>query len=258
MSDETMAGTVRTSVLIPAYNEEEFLAQTLRAVHASFSALSRADYEIVVCDNNSSDGTARVAEGGGARVVFEPHNQMSRARNTAARAASGEHFIFLDADTTLDPALLSATLERLESGRVAGGGALVRIDTAHPGWYGTIFHWGWNRLSFIRKLAPGLYIYCLRRVWEEVGGFDEELYFFEDVFFSKAMRRWGRTHKMSVAIIRKPKVLTSSRKLQWYSGWKLTKQMLVAFLPHSIKNRDRWGVWYDRPRGRTGRSGPDS
>jgi len=239
----------RTSVLIPAYNEETFLGPTLRAVHGSFAALGLADYEIIVCDNNSSDATARVAERGGARVVFEPHNQISRARNTAARAARGEYLIFLDADTTLDRALLDATLTRLASGTIAGGGALVRIDTDHPGWYGTIFHWGWNRLSALRKLAPGLYIYCLRRVWEEVGGFDEEVYFFEDVFFSRGMQRWGRAHGKRVDIIAEPKVLTSSRKLEWYSGWKLTRQMLVAFVPHSIKRRDRWGVWYDRPRG---------
>jgi len=257
MSEATTAGAVRTSVLIPAYDEEDFLGETLRGVHASFAALSRSDYEIVVCDNNSTDSTAQVARQGGARVVFEPHNQMSLARNAAARAARGEQFIFLDADTTLDPALLAATLQRLESGRVAGGGALVRIDTDRPGWYGTVFHWGWNRLSRIRRLAPGLYIYCLRRVWEGVGGFDEGVYFFEDVFFSRAMYRWGREHGMAVDIIREPKVLTSSRKLQWYSGWRLTRQMLVAFLPHSIKNRDRWGVWYDRPRRDEGRSGTD-
>src|SRR3954462_12938509 len=118
----------RISVLIPAFNEEEHLPRTLACVRESFEAVGESAYEIVVCDNDSTDATAAIAERLGARVVFEPHNQIARARNTAAERSVGEWLIFLDADTSLNAGALRATLRFLESGGVCGGGSLLRFD----------------------------------------------------------------------------------------------------------------------------------
>lgn len=242
-----MSEPVQVSILIPAFNEEQYLGATLGLVHASFRALQRTDYEIVVCNNNSTDSTDAVAQAGGARVVFEPHNAFSRARNAAARAATGEWFIFLDADTQLSPALLQATMDCLGSGRIGGGGALVQLDTQHPGWFGALFRWGWNRLSVIRQLAPGPYTFCLRRAWVESGGFDEAYYYCEDIFFSKKLRRWCRAHGLKMQIITRPLVVTSARKLQWYTTRQLLWQFLRLLVPNSIKRRADLPVWYARP-----------
>src|SRR5436189_280616 len=87
----------KVSVLIPAYNEEAFLARVIESVHHSFAATPDHSYEIIVCDNASTDKTAEIAAAHGARVVFEPHNQIAKARNTAAKAARGTWLIFLDA-----------------------------------------------------------------------------------------------------------------------------------------------------------------
>ena len=54
---------------------------------------------MLVCDNNSTDHTGEIAEAAGARVVFEKHNQISRARNAPGNAAKGEWIIFIDADS---------------------------------------------------------------------------------------------------------------------------------------------------------------
>src|SRR5688572_28136620 len=94
------------SVLIPAYNEQAFIGRVIESVHQSFASIPERSYEIIVCDNNSTDRTAELAAANGAKVVFEPHNQIARARNAAARAANGNWFIFLDADTLLNPQLL--------------------------------------------------------------------------------------------------------------------------------------------------------
>lgn len=55
--------------------------------------------EIIVCDNNSTDDTSNTATSYSARVVFEPFNQISSARNAAARVAKGDWLVFIDADT---------------------------------------------------------------------------------------------------------------------------------------------------------------
>ena len=235
------------SILIPAYNEESFLPQTLHSVHASFAAISRSDYEIVVCDNNSTDATSQIALAGNAHVVFEPHNGFSHSRNAAARAARGEWFIFLDADTLLSPQLLRVTLDHLATGKVGGGGAAVNLDTNRPGWFGAMFCWSWNRLSSLRKLAPGPYTFCLRRVWQETGGFPEDVYYTEDIIFSKRLQRWCRAHNMRVTIITEASALTSSRKLEWFTTGQLIRQLLTICIPGSIKRRDHLHIWYRRP-----------
>src|SRR5258707_934644 len=118
----------RISVLIPAFNEEAHLPRTLASVRESFEAVGETSYEIVVCDNNSTDATTSIAERLGARVVFEPHNQIARARNTAAERAQGEWLIFLDADTLLNAAVLRETLRLFEAGGICGGGSVLRMD----------------------------------------------------------------------------------------------------------------------------------
>src|SRR3954452_12180897 len=174
----------RISVLVPAFNEEAHLGQTLASIHASFHGVGETNYEVVVCDNNSTDRTSAIAQEGGARVVFEPHNQIARARNTAAERAQAEWLLFIDADTQLNPDLLRATLAALSSGNVCGGGSVIRFDRELKGMVPRALTWFWNTISMQLRLAAGSYIFCLRQAWEEVGGFDQGLYAGEEIFFS--------------------------------------------------------------------------
>jgi glycosyltransferase involved in cell wall biosynthesis len=85
--------------------------------------------EIIVVDNNSSDKTAEVANSKGARVVFEPINQISKARNTGAKLAKGEYLIFIDADTQVSPELLGLVLKKLRYYNCGGGGSTLVFDS---------------------------------------------------------------------------------------------------------------------------------
>ena len=78
----------RFSVIIPAYNEEKYLPAALSAVNKAIETAPMVG-EVVVVDNNSTDRTAAIAAELGARVVFEPVNQISRSRNAGAKAAGG-------------------------------------------------------------------------------------------------------------------------------------------------------------------------
>ena len=95
---------IQYSVIIPAYNEENWLPQTLAGLKTAMAA-SDLPGEIIVVDNNSTDRTAQIAASHGARVIFERRNQISRARNAGAGAARRGHLIFLDADTLIPPGL---------------------------------------------------------------------------------------------------------------------------------------------------------
>ncbi|MGE0445500.1 MAG: glycosyltransferase family 2 protein [Vicinamibacterales bacterium] len=82
---------MRISVVVPAYNEERLLGESLRRIRAAAAGFERRGWawESIVCDNNSSDRTAEIARAAGATAVFEPVNQIARARNAGAAVATG-------------------------------------------------------------------------------------------------------------------------------------------------------------------------
>ena len=78
------------SVIIPAYNEESYLPQTIGAIKSSILELPQLEWEIIVVDNVSTDLTSQIAEELGARVVLEANRGISKARNRGAKHASGK------------------------------------------------------------------------------------------------------------------------------------------------------------------------
>jgi glycosyltransferase involved in cell wall biosynthesis len=117
------------SVVIPAYNAEATIVETL----ASLFAQSFPDFEALVVDDGSSDRTAEVAAGTGdarVRVISIANGGVARARNRAVAEAQGEMIAFLDADDLWDPRKLELQVAALEREPQAGwcvtGG--VRID----------------------------------------------------------------------------------------------------------------------------------
>src|SRR5258708_6055980 len=97
------------SFIIPAYNEELLLGQTLRAVNDAAGALEE-HFEVIVADDASTDCTAAIAQEHGARVVSCRHRQIAATRNAGARAANGEMLLFVDADTMVNQAAIRAAI----------------------------------------------------------------------------------------------------------------------------------------------------
>ena len=185
------------SIVIPAFNEEELLPQTLASINAAGAQLDGSSGEVVVVNNGSEDGTAEVARQHGARVVFEGHRQIARARNAGAAAARGRYLIFVDADTRISPALLRRTVGALDSGAFCGGGAAIAFDRALPP--GAAFGARlWNFLSRTCRWAAGSYVFCRREAFRDTGGFDERFYASEEIHFSRALRcKAGALKQMS-------------------------------------------------------------
>ena len=240
------------SILIPAYNEEEWIGETLRSICESFAALEHSSYEIIVCDNHSTDRTSEIAKSKGAQVVFEPHNQIAKARNAAAKTAKGKLLIFMDADTLLNAQVLEQTIEHFESGKVGAGGAIPWMHTQGLPWHKKIFVWVccwlWAKISIGFQFAAGSYLYCHREAWVEIGGFNEELYVSEEIDFSKKLKVWCKKRGLTLSIIPAPFIFTSSRKVWWYTPWQGIKQALrILFNPESMKKKDHCHIWYTRP-----------
>jgi len=121
---------VKISVIVPAFNEEKLLGASLAKIKAAASVFTARGWpvELIVCDNNSTDRTADIARVAGAKVVFEPVNQIARARNTGAAAATGDWLVFVDADSHPSAGLFAGVAEQILSGRCLAGGATIRLD----------------------------------------------------------------------------------------------------------------------------------
>jgi glycosyltransferase involved in cell wall biosynthesis len=109
---------MRVSFIIPAYNEENYIAHCLDAIAREIERATKAngnattgasnDYEIIVVDNNSSDGTdSIVARYPNVTLLHEPRRGANRARETGFEASHGDLVAFLDADTEILPGWLA-------------------------------------------------------------------------------------------------------------------------------------------------------
>jgi glycosyltransferase involved in cell wall biosynthesis len=238
---------MKLSVIIPAFNEEKLLPGCLAHLAEALKANAGPGWspEVIVCDNNSSDRTAQIAREGGAQVVFEPVNQISRARNAGARAASGDWLLFIDADSQLHPATLGELLRSIASGRCAGGGCVVGLDEAP--WAIEAFIGFWNLLSRARLWAAGSFVFCRAEAFRDVGGFSTDLYAAEEITFSEALKRWARGRRQRVVILRGRRHISSGRKFQLYSGREFLGLILRGLLqPHrTLRERGQLPIFYD-------------
>lgn len=237
------------SIIIPAFNEAAELPATLAAIRAAMAAQPHPG-ECIVVDNNSTDDTRSIATTAGADlVVFEPINQIARARNAGVQASRGQHLIFVDADTRISAELLAEALQLLSTGTCAAGGAIIEFDgTATVGPIGRAGIATWKRISKFTRTAAGSFLFCRRDAFEDVGGFDQKLYASEEVRLSRLLRKWGRERGLSFDIITTAPAHTSARKLQWYSGPKMLGWIFFMMLvPIAVRSRKLCGFWYERP-----------
>jgi glycosyltransferase involved in cell wall biosynthesis len=229
------------SFIVPAYNEELELSPTLGAIS---TAASRANepHEIIVVDDGSTDGTAEIAAMAGARVISINRRQIAAARNAGARAAQGEYLIFVDADTRISPAHVVEGIAALETGH-SGGSARAIMNGFIPLW-GRIFVRVFCTIYFGLNLGAGAFLFTTRRNFNAIGGFDEQYFIGEEVYFSLALKKLGR-----FKVVREP-ILTSGRKLRMYSMRYVLVRLFSIIVggPRAARSRDKLDVWYDGKR----------
>lgn len=240
----------RYALIIPAWNEAETLVCTLPVIRAAMAhAAPEFVGDLIVVDNNSTDATGQVAAALGAQVVFEPVNQIAKARNAGARRAAelkAEAMVFVDADSQPSAELLRAALRLLADHKAVGGGARVLLDPPPPFSF-RLVQGLWNVFSRWRGLPAGCFVFCRRDAFEAVGGFPESVYASEEIWLGRALRRWGKDggRNLPMEIIQEPPILTSSRKLD--RPWKTGGRMLVlALFPWGVRWKRFCGHWYVR------------
>jgi glycosyltransferase involved in cell wall biosynthesis len=235
------------SFVIPAFNEERLIARCLQSISASLVANFKPSFtsEIIVVDNNSTDNTANLAMQAGAQVVFEPINQIGRARNAGAAEATGDWLIFLDADSVLNPELLADILRLIEEDKSVGCGSTLQMQGL-PWWANWTLQL-WTGMSILFRWAAGALVVCRRDAFRDVGGFNQELYALDEISLSERLKQWGRQRDLQFIILTKHPLETSSRKVALYSGREIAGQILrVVLRPRrTLQDKKQLSIWYD-------------
>ncbi len=199
------------SIVIPAWNEEECLQETVERIGAALrvNEANGLTWEIIVCDNASTDRTAAIARRAGARVVFEPERGIARARNTGARVAGGEWLLFIDADSYPPPELLIDVRMLVGGGRIVGCGSTV--TTTSGTWWMRLKLEKDNLVVRLLGLTGGVFLLCWHQAFRAIGGFSDDLYAFEEIDFVIRLRCYGLVRGLGFRTLHRHPVVTSAR-----------------------------------------------
>ena len=224
------------SFVIPAHNESAYLTKTLEKLHRSADEL-QLNYEVIVVDDASTDNTSALASANGARPIKVNLRNIGAVRNAGAKEAQYTCLFFLDADTLLPKKTLQQALDALCNG-AAGGGAHVVIDRIQEVAWSKLMLYYSVRLIWqsIGGWAAGCCMYCRRDLFEHFGGFDEEYFAAEELFFSRRVKAHG-----PFKIVRNP-VITSSRKFHSFTTKELIRFVFLPLLCAEGRFRSKLGL----------------
>lgn len=235
------------SVVVPAFNEEKLLAASLAEISTAARAFTARgwDFELVVCDNNSTDHTGDIARAAGAKVIFEPFNQIGRARNTGASAATGAWIIFVDADSHPSAGLFGDVAEAILSGNVIAGGSTMVLDEKIFG--ANLVTQCWNLTSRLKKWVAGSFIFIEATAFRELGGFNPEIFAAEELELSERIKKIAKAHGKKITILHRHPLKTSARKMRLYSGREMWRFFLRSVFNHhkTVRSREAAYLWYD-------------
>jgi glycosyltransferase involved in cell wall biosynthesis len=238
---------MKISIVVPAFNEEKLLRATLSSIRAAAAAFTSRgwDVETIVCDNNSTDRTAEIAREEGARVVFEPVNQIGRARNRGAAAADGAWLVFVDADSKPSLDLFNDVAGVIAAGRHIAGGVTMRMDAWFPAaWAATGC---WNIFSRLTRWLAGAFIFCEAESFRAVGGFSNAFYVSEEIDLSRRLKALAKSKGRRLVVLHRHPMVTSARKMRLYTYGEYF-QFLFRLLwrrGRPLHERENCPIWYD-------------
>jgi glycosyltransferase involved in cell wall biosynthesis len=246
---ESPAPRPRMSVIIPAYNEEKYLGDTLESVNKGIEEYRHShghSVEVIVVNNNSADRTEEVARAHGAAVVFEGRNQISVAMNVGAKAARGEILVISFADDHPSPNFLSLIDDAMSSGTYIGGAAKIVWDKSSPSV--AFFNALGNGLRRVLGVSNNL-LFTSRETFDTIGGFDERYYAGEDMKFATDLKRQGKREGKKFCVLTDGYLLKSTRKFDQFGGLTLALGLVVfLFCPWLVRYKNACFFWYSGKR----------
>ena len=215
----------RFSIIVPAYNEAGLLPRLLESIEIAATHYGRDDVEIIVADNFSIDDTRVIAESMGAKVVSISKRRIAAARNGGAKVASGEVLCFIDADSALHPETFFAINKAMHDDRFIAGATGIYLERLSLGLLVTYLMM--LPLMLVTGMDTGV-VFCRREDFDAVGGYNEDLFFAEDVAFLQALKRRGAPKRQRLTRLSGVKALGSTRKFDENGDWHYFPMLLKS------------------------------
>jgi glycosyltransferase involved in cell wall biosynthesis len=234
---------MKISIIIPAYNEEDYLPATLEKICIGL-ANTDCKAETIVVDNESTDKTRSIAESFGAKVLTETEHNIAKVRNTGAKNAVGDVLIFIDADTLVPEILFQKIIGAMQDEKCFGGAVAVDYGEFKRRWM-KFYLKGWQFWGTLFNMKQGAAQFCRKSVFEEIGGYDETIFMGEDVMFYWRLSKFAKQKSGQLLFIENPKVTTSPRRFDRMSVWKTLLLTHPLFILLTAKRKKFWRDWYE-------------
>ncbi len=205
---------VQISVIIPAHNEERYVARCIDSIRKAADVYG-GDVEIIVVCNRCTDATEQIAKANGARVVKDETRCIASVRNAGIRAARGRIIVTIDCDNRMTEGTLAEIAALLGTGEYIGGGSPMRFERySFPLWCNDIM----CRVLFrITRLYCGIF-WAEKQTFEAVGGFTE-LKAMEDGATAKKLKKYGKSQEKRYTVLRENHLINSTRKFDALGDW---------------------------------------
>ena len=234
----------KVSVIIPAYNEEQCLLETLERIGKALSMIA-CSFEIIVVDNDSQDKTKQIAEAFGAKVFLETKHNIGKVRNTGAENSTGDVLIFIDADTLVPETLFQKITAVMEDEKCFGGAVAVEYENFKRKWM-KYYLAGWKFWGKFFNMAQGAAQFCRKPVFEELKGYDPTIFMGEDVEFYWRLSKYAKRNNGYLHFVEQPKVKTSARRFDKMSLWKTFLLTHPIFIRLTWRKKSYWKDWYEK------------
>ena len=188
------------SIIIPTYNEEENIADTIIKIKKRDTA--NLISEIIVSDGQSTDMTIHIASNAGATVVVSPKKGRSAQMNYGASIAKEEILYFLHADSIPPENFTTFISNAFEKNDIAG---CFRVAFDYQHWFLKANCW-FTRFDVNAVRFGDQSLFVTKDVFKNCGGFDEKLLMMEDQEIIHRIKKYGKF------IVMNDTVTTSARK----------------------------------------------
>jgi len=230
------------SILIPSLNEGKVLPRLLKSIR-------RQNYpnEVILADANSVDKTVEIAKKFNVKVV--KGGIPSVGRNSAAKNAKGDIFLFLDADTKLVRGFLKKNIEEFNEKNLDVAICLQKFFKKSASYrFAAAYHnMSFNLLENIYPVGTGYCIFVRKNYWKKVKGFNEKVNVLEDVDFVQRCIKAGANY----GIIKSKPIVVDSRRYEKEGFANLTKyyaKLLIDQIKNGPAKIGKWkydfGEWY--------------
>ena len=211
----------RISIIIPAYNEEKIIKDTVDA----FKSQGYHDKEVVVVVNNTIDATCEVAKKCADKVLeYKKNIGVCAARNRGVEESTGDILFFVDADTRISENMLLRISEMTDENTF--GSTLGRGDNNSIKGKLFFFFKNWtHRMGIYQGVVDGV-LFCHKKLFLKAGGFNEKLKIAEFNDFISKVKKAGGKYKLltdcySIVSLRRYEEKGYANIMFFWLAWKI-------------------------------------